>query len=366
MKSGIAQLRPIINQYLVDKPIYLPERIAPLVAYPEVYLNRTGSGLGYAQILSYCTCSDFQAPGAFSKCDERSGLCEPAVYNRRRRQAIVPPVGLTPDRPRRKRKQMEGRKIDYDAETLMLANVTGADFPVEELPKIANILNKSTTFHKGVDFINELLETHFLPNLTNTEEQDRHDMIISREITPSLLEADPVYLIQYETSENCSMSRIGDNAKTYRLIPKASCSPILAGNKNTETNQYYVFKPDGSRVLFGCFDEQCKTCIFDVNISKKDVCVPQKNNGQSFIASMNPDAIKQSFVSNNGTKSISIFFDINDPCEFDKKPEESSFVEMKSEKAAMLATSYELGLDDYGCIEMQSGGFLSVESITDR
>ena len=148
MKSGIAQLRPIINQYLQDKPIYLPERISPLVAYPEVYLNRTNSGLGYAQILSYCTCSDFQAPGAFSKCDERSGLCDPDLYNRRRRKRRqVPLIGLQPRR-KRKPKQLEYRKIDYDAQHLTLANVTGADFPVEELPKIANILNKSSTFHK--------------------------------------------------------------------------------------------------------------------------------------------------------------------------------------------------------------------------
>ena len=137
MKSGIAQLRPIINQYLVDKPIFLPERIAPLVAYPEVYLNRTNSGLGYAQILSYCTCSDFQAPGAFSKCDERSGLCEPKVYNRRRRQTAT-------DRHRRKRKPVDISKVEFEADKLTFANVTGADFPVEELPKIANILNKST------------------------------------------------------------------------------------------------------------------------------------------------------------------------------------------------------------------------------
>ena len=360
MKSGIAQLRPIINQYLVDKPIFLPERIAPLVAYPEVYLNRTNSGLGYAQILSYCTCSDFQAPGAFSKCDERSGLCEPKVYNRRRRQTAT-------DRHRRKRKPVDISKVEFEADKLTFANVTGADFPVEELPKIANILNKSTTFHKVIDVANNFIENHFLTNLTNEEEiHPERDMIISRGLTPNLLELDPIYLIQFETSDNCSMSGIGDNAKTYRLIPKSECTPIVVGNKNNPTNQYYVFKPDGSRVLFGCFDAACKTCSFNVNIRQKDVCVPQADNSQSFIASTDPARIQKSFSNNNGTKSISIFFNINDPCEFDESASETSFIETKYEKAAMLATSFQLGLDDFGCIEMQSGGYLSVESITDR
>ena len=53
MKTGILQLKPIINQYLRDKPIFLPEDVTPIVAYPEVFLNQTEDGLGYAQILSY-------------------------------------------------------------------------------------------------------------------------------------------------------------------------------------------------------------------------------------------------------------------------------------------------------------------------
>ena len=53
METGILQLKSIINQYLQDKPIYLPEDVTPIVAYPEVFLNQTEDGLGYAQILSY-------------------------------------------------------------------------------------------------------------------------------------------------------------------------------------------------------------------------------------------------------------------------------------------------------------------------
>ena len=61
-----------------------------------------------------------------------------------------------------------------------------------------------------------------------------------------------------------------------------------------------------------------------------------------------------------------MFFNIDDPCEFDKDPEERSHIELKSERAAVLANSYELGDDDIGCVKMQSGaGFLSVQTITD-
>ena len=37
VKSAISQLQPIINEYLSRKPLYLPERIAPLAASPQVW-----------------------------------------------------------------------------------------------------------------------------------------------------------------------------------------------------------------------------------------------------------------------------------------------------------------------------------------
>ena len=87
MKTGIRQLEPLINQYLLSKPLCLPADIEPLVAYPEVFLNQTEDGLGFVQILSYCTCSDFQAPGSFSKCDSRSQLCQLAAISRGKRSS---------------------------------------------------------------------------------------------------------------------------------------------------------------------------------------------------------------------------------------------------------------------------------------
>ena len=136
MKTGILQLKPIINQYLRDKPIYLPEDITPIVAFPEVFLNQTEDGLGYAQILSYCTCSDFQSEGSFSKCDDRSKLCSGAG---------------------REKRQSE----DNDLENNLTSTVSSShlsergepqEFQTSEeektLPKIAQILNNSETFHK--------------------------------------------------------------------------------------------------------------------------------------------------------------------------------------------------------------------------
>ena len=338
MKTGIAQLRPIINQYLQDKPIYLPAQISPLVAYPEVFLNQTSGGLGYAQILSYCTCSDFQAPGAFSKCDERSGLCKPKVYNRRKRDSIQP-GGVS------------NQNLNFKDGTSIL-NSTDTS---EKLPEFATFLNKSSTFHKVIDVANNFIENHFFANKTKEEEQA--GMIISRN-NPVLIDTKPVYLVQYETSFNCSMQRPGDNAKTYKLTPKPYCSPITVGHTDSESNQFYVFKPDGSRVLFGCFDKFCKTCTFDVDIRIKDACISLPNHGQSFIVSDNPASVQNSFSENNGTASVTIFFDVEKPCEF-----ESVTTEKETSEARMVSSTFELGFENRGCIGMASGGNLLLERL---
>ena len=74
MKSAIAQLQPVVNQYLTAKPLYLPENISPLAAAPLVNLWSTGNGTGYAEILSYCTC-DEETNTPFAICDVRSKIC---------------------------------------------------------------------------------------------------------------------------------------------------------------------------------------------------------------------------------------------------------------------------------------------------
>lgn len=362
MKTGIAQLRPIINQYLQDKPIYLPEDVAPLVAYPEVFLNQTSAGLGFVQILSYCTCSDFQAPGAFTKCDERSGLCAPVVYNKRRRRRREAA-------PRRGRNIKEAPKIGLLGGAPATAEGGGGrqggePAPDDEtLPEIATFLNKSSTFHKVIDVANNFIENHFF-NLSKDGEGSgevggggggEQNMIISRNNAPSL-DTNPVYLVQYETSDNCSMQRPGDNAKTYRLTPKSDCSPITVGARDSNTNQYYVFKPDGSRVRFGCFDKQCKTCTFDVDIRTKDICVAESDNGQSFMVSDAADSVLRPLETNNGSTSISIFFDVEKPCEFSRPLDE-----IRASPAVMLASTYELGFENQGCLEMQSGGYASLQ-----
>ena len=74
MKSAIAQLQPVVNQYLTEKPLFLPENIAPLAAAPVVNLWSTGNGSGYVEILSYCTC-DEETNTPFALCDKRSNIC---------------------------------------------------------------------------------------------------------------------------------------------------------------------------------------------------------------------------------------------------------------------------------------------------
>ena len=44
MKTAISQLQPVINQYLTEKPLFLPKNIAPLAAAPVVNLWSTGNG----------------------------------------------------------------------------------------------------------------------------------------------------------------------------------------------------------------------------------------------------------------------------------------------------------------------------------
>lgn len=75
MKTAIGQLQPVINQYMTENPLYLPENIAPLAASPMVNLWRTGNGTGYAEVLSYCTC-DVDTGTPFALCDDRSRICD--------------------------------------------------------------------------------------------------------------------------------------------------------------------------------------------------------------------------------------------------------------------------------------------------
>ena len=348
MKTGISQLRPIINQYLQDKPIYLPERISPLVAYPEVFLNQTASGLGYAQILSYCTCSDFQAPGAFSKCDERSGLCKAKTDSRRRRRRELPnTTGQSVPGP---------GELPGDA----LQPASGG-----VLPKIATFINQSAIFHKVIDAANDFIDNRFF-NRTSAKPktpEEEEETILSRRIPLTAMDPRPVFLVQYETSSNCSLSDPGANAKTYRLTPRAYCSPITVGAGPTATAvQYYVFKPDGSRILFGCFDKFCKTCTFDLDVRERDTCLPVTQQSQSFVLSGQPDRVEKMLADeNNGTLAVSIFFDVDQPCDLNGFRVSSGDAISQSANAAMLSSTYQLSLEDEGCLEMQSGDYLRVD-----
>eukprot|EP00091_Calanus_sinicus_P005923 TRINITY_DN16469_c0_g1_i1.p2 TRINITY_DN16469_c0_g1~~TRINITY_DN16469_c0_g1_i1.p2 ORF type:complete len:178 (+),score=2.54 TRINITY_DN16469_c0_g1_i1:1109-1642(+) len=144
---------------------------------------------------------------------------------------------------------------------------------------------------------------------------DEEDSMLITKTQSVLLDTRELYLTQFETSVNCSLGIAGDNAKSYRLTPKSYCSPILVGNRKASTSQYYVFKPDGSRVLFGCFDKHCKTCTFDVDISEKDICIPMENSGQSFVVSHEKKITEKILSANNGTSAITIFFNDKNSCE---------------------------------------------------
>ena len=75
MKSAIAHLQPVVNKYLTEKPLFLPDHVAPLAASPVLHLWSIGNGTGYAELLSYCTC-DQETNTPFALCDKRSGICD--------------------------------------------------------------------------------------------------------------------------------------------------------------------------------------------------------------------------------------------------------------------------------------------------
>ena len=376
MKTGILQLKPIINQYLRDKPIYLPEDVTPIVAYPEVFLNQTQNGMGYAQILSYCTCSDFQAPGSFSKCDDRSELCSgrpqgDEQQGRRRRSSDDGAIEEEDNELSLKTSSAAVNTINISRtdEKENDLDVTTSEKP---LPKIAQFLNNSETFHKFNDKFNNFLEGFFDidKNKTGpgtaepTEIDDDESLNVDKKnrfLTTSyssVLDTREVFLTQFETSVNCSVATPGDNAKTYRLTPKSYCSPIVVGSKKLPTSQYYVFKPDGSRVLFGCFDKFCKTCDFDVDISKKDSCIPMENYGQSFIISYRENFVENILSENNGSSAATFYFNDKSSCDL------ANFEKDKKRPIAEMVTSiYELGFEGAGCIEMADKiSFLEIES----
>ena len=343
MKTGIRQLEPLINQYLLSRPLCLPADIEPLVAYPEVFLNQTRDGLGYVQILSYCTCSDFQAPGSFSKCEDRSRLCQPSSKPRGIRSTsqeilsdVIPSSGS----------EMEPK--------LRLGEGGGSE---AELPKFAQFLNKSEVFHKATDWLNDKLDGFLFDEKNETDEvEDDSVMINWSDSRPRSMDDPPILLIHFETSSDCSLKNPGDNAKVYRLTPKSFCSSISIGREERPTLKYYVFKPDGSSLNFDC-PKHCKGCRFqDVKIAEKDMCISRPNDAMSFVATHNPNYLDEMLSQSNGTSSISFFFNNRDAC---------GLVPTKSQVAGeMVASTYQLGKENRGCVEMSSGGFLEVESST--
>jgi len=339
MKTGIRQLEPIINQYLLSKPLCLPEDIEPLVAFPQVFLNQTGDGLGYVQILSYCTCSDFQAPGSFSKCDDRSQLCQLAANSRGKRSSQQENVSAVISR----------RESEMEPESL-----EGNEGNQVELPKIVQFLNKSSVFHSISDWANEKIDGYLDLDKNETDGADNEVGINWSEAESKPGGKEGILLIQFD-SPDCSLQNAGDKANVYRLVHSAHslCSPL------NRTLFHYVFKPDGSSINFDCYDPSCKLCSYqDLKIDTKDVCIPWPSTGNSFVATKNETYIEEKLAQNNGTSAVNMYFNGRYSC--DLKP--SQGLEGSGE---LLGWTYQLGKPGRGCIEManEDGRYLKVESI---
>ena len=321
METAILQLRPELNKYLKKKSIYLPDNLSPIVAYPEVYLNQTTFGFGFAQIISYCTCSDFVGPGSFSKCMNHS-VC--SIKSNGERKLLAGRL------PSEKIKETGNHPPDTKIQL------------TETESKIASSKNKEYNLDilTGKTYV---IHNNFAHNT------DEHFLVPNS--LPKLSHKHPIYFTHFETSENCSLETQGDNAKTYLLFPIPYCSPIYISSNKTISNQFYVFKPDGSKMRFLCLDKNCTTCIFNLDMREKNKCV-KGNMGQSFFVSLAENSVAKVLPTNIDRASfLTLYFDDNKEC---------SNPHSTDPKRVSLLLSVTYQFIEEGCVEMDTGGKISL------
>ena len=257
MKNAIAQLQPVVNQYLKAKPLYLPENIAPFAASPELYLWNTGNGTGYAEMMSYCTCNkdaglesgSSQIRKSFALCDPRSHICDG-----------------------------KGRKA-FEITTLPPRQIGVLD-------GIGETIRDGITGLVGVakDVINYSREE---------DREETEDEVKSKGHKPSSginftalfedralnISYRGVHFTLYEDSLECHLAEGGDNAKVFWLWKTHECTPLYLHGKST--NQYYYM--DDGHIDFQCGDPACKHCQFksDLDADSPDSCV-RTSSGESF------------------------------------------------------------------------------------
>ena len=115
---------------------------------------------------------------------------------------------------------------------------------------------------------------------------------------------EPLFITQYDSHHNCSLTRDGDVATTFKLIPTSICSPILISGRIT---MFYVFIPGRTKLRFKCLDQSCRDCVHEIDIVKDGTCHNLESG--SFSTSTNQDIdIKDFSKFGNGTRLLTLYY----------------------------------------------------------
>ncbi len=212
MKNAIAQLQPVVNSYLREKPLNLPDNLTPFAASPELKLWMTGGGTGYAELSSFCTCNEGSRT-EFAVCDKRSQICE----KKQRTRSTTTKAPAAKD---------FGEKFKNGI--LNIFNAANG---------ILNRNDDESIYEDGTDV-----------NFTSLYEQNKENFTYKG-----------YYFTFYEDSTSCRLDKPGSVAKVYWLWQTFSCSPLHLHGKFL--NEYYLLDQN-NRLRFGCSDITCKFCEY--------------------------------------------------------------------------------------------------------
>ncbi|XP_059098796.1 uncharacterized protein LOC131892942 [Tigriopus californicus] len=308
MRSAMAKLQPVVNIYLKSKPLYLPDNISPFADAPEMHLVTTGNGTGFAEILSYCTCSKTLA-SAYSNCDSRSHICDGKIID----------IDLTPfDKPEDGDDSKvinsikDGIKGIFGAAKDVISRRLNQSEP-RHIPKVTQALNFPAIFEQSVQNI-----TYFGFHLTF-----------------------------FEDDFNCKLNKFGSRAKVYWLWQTSQCTPLFLQGKNSL--QYYYL--NATTLKFGCGDEFCQSCQYPnlaVDPIQKEQC--NELNDQSYqvgspvITRWEMDQPVKALVAN-------VFFD-----------EEFCSIHQRYVEPQLISSHTNLGLtESLACGEADSGDYINVQ-----
>eukprot|EP00094_Tigriopus_californicus_P001374 TCALIF_01330-PA protein Name:"Protein of unknown function" AED:0.45 eAED:0.45 QI:50/0.5/0.33/0.66/0.5/0.33/3/0/1088 len=241
MRRALSKLQPVVNSYFVSNPIHLPHFVAPFVDAPEMHLVTTGNGAGFAEILSYCTCSKTLA-SAYSNCDSRSHICDGKTND----------IDLTPfDEP----------EDGDDSKIISLLK--------EDIKRIfgaaKDVIKRRQNQSKPTHIPNQSEPTH-IPKVTGAL---NFSAIFEQSVKDNTYFG--FHLTFFEDDLNCKLNKFGSRAKVYWLWQTSQCTTLFVQGKSS--GQYYYL--NATTLKFGCGDEFCQSCQYPnlaVDPIQKDQC----------------------------------------------------------------------------------------------